>query len=162
MTGPVLTRAEQRAFVLALLDVPVELWWWDVARMFSSPVWALMFYAAGTDDSAEAQRECIHAAADLLRPRWTRDEADEALTEAMKNELLRLMHVESNNDWGPSPIVCRWCGCWLRYGDRSAGRPVEEHETGCFAVAHLGRPSTTLQKQAAIDAARNRTKWGTP
>lgn len=61
-------------------------------------------------------------------------------TEEMKAELLHLMRVKSNSDWGPSPIVCRWCACWLDYGDK-IGKPKEEHTPKCFAVRILGRPT---------------------
>ena len=77
MTGPVLSRAEQRAFVLALLDVPVEFWWWHVShRMLPMPVHALLSCACRHDE--DVRRECLLAAADLLRPRYSWDEADEA------------------------------------------------------------------------------------
>lgn len=52
---------------------------------------------------------------------------------AMKAELLRLMPVQNYGDWGPNPIVCRWCGAWLEYGDSSPGKPKEEHKAGCIA-----------------------------
>jgi len=82
MTGPVLSRAEQRAFVLALADVPEHLWWTHVVkRHMPTPVFGLVMHAAGREASGhhEEARECLIAAADLLRPRWTREEAEEAL-----------------------------------------------------------------------------------
>lgn len=62
--------------------------------------------------------------------------------EGMKQELLRLMEVQLDNDlgWGPDPFVCRWCHCWLRYSDDSRSKPREEHNKDCFAVKYLGRP----------------------
>lgn len=62
-------------------------------------------------------------------------------SDEMKKELLRLMPVRSDSDWGPNPIICRWCGCWLEYGDSSEGKPEEKHHKDCFAVKFLGRPS---------------------
>lgn len=59
----------------------------------------------------------------------------------LKDELLSLMEVQGNGDWGPNPFRCRWCGCWLAYGDSSEGRPEERHQQDCFAVEHLGRPA---------------------
>lgn len=56
-------------------------------------------------------------------------------------ELLRLMRTRNNGDWGPNPIVCRWCGCWLEYGDGSREKIDEEHDPACFAVQHLNRPA---------------------
>lgn len=49
------------------------------------------------------------------------------------DELLALMPVESDGDWGPQPITCRWCACWLE-----SIRAVE-HEPDCFAVEYLGQ-----------------------
>jgi hypothetical protein len=79
MTGPPLTRAEHRAFVLALMDVEPQDWWWDVAYQLSLAPRSLVFLAgrARGDD----RRECLLAAADLLRPRWTREEAEHALVQ---------------------------------------------------------------------------------
>ena len=87
VTGPSLTRAEQRAFVLALLDVPAEQWWWKViiSTAFPAPVRALISVANECDMAADERRRfgvdansaedmrraCIEAAADLLRPRYT-------------------------------------------------------------------------------------------
>lgn len=60
----------------------------------------------------------------------------------MKQELLRLMFIKSDSEWGPQPIICRWCGCWLEWGDDlSKGKPEEKHSIDCFAVRFLGRPS---------------------
>ena len=60
----------------------------------------------------------------------------------MRQELLRLMFVKSDSDWGPCPIVCRWCGCWLEWDDGvSTGKPEEKHRQDCFAVRNLERPS---------------------
>ena len=56
-------------------------------------------------------------------------------------ELTRLMYIESKGDWGPQPIICRWCRCWLEYSDDSNGRPKELHKTDCFAAKFLGRPA---------------------
>lgn len=64
--------------------------------------------------------------------------------DGMKAELLKLMIVSLDSDWGPNPDVCRWCHCWLRYGDDSPGKPKEEHKKGCFAVVHLGRPERAV------------------
>jgi hypothetical protein len=72
MTGPVLTRAEMRAFVLALLDVPPHLWWWDVISEMPPGVSTLLYY------HGDKPRPHILAAADLLRPRWTREDAESA------------------------------------------------------------------------------------
>jgi hypothetical protein len=60
----------------------------------------------------------------------------------MREELLRMMPVNSDHEWGPQPIVCRWCGCWLEYTDASPGRPDERHKEDCFAALYLGRPAT--------------------
>lgn len=59
----------------------------------------------------------------------------------MKKELLNLMLMESRGSWGPTPLVCRWCECWLRYTDKSTGKPYENHAKDCFAVKMLGRPT---------------------
>lgn len=59
---------------------------------------------------------------------------------ALRAELLRLMPVNSDNSWGPNPVVCRWCACWLEYNDNSQSKPAELHEPTCFAAVHLGRP----------------------
>lgn len=64
--------------------------------------------------------------------------------DGMKKELLKLMIVSLDSDWGPNPDVCRWCHCWLRYGDGSPGAPKEEHKKGCFAVKYLGRPERAV------------------
>lgn len=56
-------------------------------------------------------------------------------------ELLRIMPVKTESGWGPDPIVCRWCGCWLEYTDNSEGKPDEHHKPDCFAAIHLGRPT---------------------
>jgi hypothetical protein len=81
MTGPVLSRAEQRAFVLALLDVPVEYWWMQVVSEMPAPVRVLVSMAL-VDRSQLRRRfdnsELLLAAADLLRPRWTREDAESA------------------------------------------------------------------------------------
>lgn len=63
----------------------------------------------------------------------------------MRAELLRLMPVQHDSDWGPNPIVCRWCGCWLKYGDNSSGKPVEDHAEDCFAARFLKRPARKAQ-----------------
>ena len=68
--------------------------------------------------------------------------SDTKTIEAMRSELLDLMPVATDSDWGPQPIVCRWCGCWLRYGDKSEGKPIENHARDCFAHLHLDRPGT--------------------
>ncbi len=83
MTGPVMTRAEQRAFVIALMDVPSAQWWWRVIRCagLPLPVEHMLDAASEHDDGGKYQRECILAAADLLRPRWTRGEAEEAVAD---------------------------------------------------------------------------------
>jgi hypothetical protein len=59
----------------------------------------------------------------------------------LKKELLDLMETTFESDWGPNPVVCRWCKCWLRYNDLSKGTPVEAHNKNCFAARCLGRPS---------------------
>ena len=61
-------------------------------------------------------------------------------------ELRRLMPVKFQSDWGPQPIVCRWCECWLEYGDDSSERLEEEHDRNCFAVLHLGRPAKSTKE----------------
>ena len=78
MTGQTLTRAEQRAFVLALLDVEPRDWWWDVVHALPSPIRTLIAGSSDYYDSVPYDRECLLAAADLLRPRWTREEAESA------------------------------------------------------------------------------------
>ncbi len=80
ITGPLLSRAEQRAFVLALAEVPMECWWWEVIwKCLPCPVAELV-------DSARRasieRREILLAAADLLRPRYTREEAAKAQQDA--------------------------------------------------------------------------------
>ena len=63
--------------------------------------------------------------------------------EAMRAELLSLMPEQSESEWTTQPVVCRWCGCWLEYGDVkpfSDERPEELHKSDCFAVKYLGRP----------------------
>lgn len=59
----------------------------------------------------------------------------------LKKELLSLMPVQSCSDWGPQPIICRWCDCWLEYGDDYSKKPKESHKKECFAAKYLGRPS---------------------
>jgi hypothetical protein len=59
---------------------------------------------------------------------------------ALKKELLDGMKVRLDSDWGPNPIVCTWCHCWLEYGDSSPGAPEEKHKKWCFAALHLNRP----------------------
>ena len=70
-------------------------------------------------------------------------QAPNAHSQHLRQELLAQMPmpVPSRGDWGPQPIVCRWCGCWLDYSDSSEGRPEELHAPDCFAVKHLGRPA---------------------
>ncbi len=60
-------------------------------------------------------------------------------TEAMKKELILLMEISQNSDLGPNPTICRWCSCWLSYGDTKE-KHKEEHEKYCFAVLYLDRP----------------------
>ncbi len=80
MTGPLLTRAEQRAFVIALMDVPdANDWWWEVALGLSHSPWTLVLEASQW--GGEARRELLLAAADLLRPRWPREEAVKAMAD---------------------------------------------------------------------------------
>jgi len=86
MTGPTLSRAEQRAFVLALLETPEHMWWTHVVkRHMPSPVFGLVMHAAGREVSGhhEEARECLAAAADLLRPRWTREDAVKAHVDSL-------------------------------------------------------------------------------
>lgn len=90
MTGPLLTRAEQRAFVLALMDVPVGLWWWSVINRMPAPVRRLL--RAHEDGGTDEPRECLAAAADLLRPRYSRDDVEAAL--------VQLAVMNARNDWG--------------------------------------------------------------
>lgn len=61
-------------------------------------------------------------------------------SDELAEELIRLMPVQSDNGWGPNPIVCRWCECWLEYTDSSRGKPEERHAQDCFAVKFLNRP----------------------
>ncbi len=63
----------------------------------------------------------------------------------MERELLRLMFVKSDGDWGPCPIVCRWCGCWLEYDDNSKSKPDELHHPDCFATKVLNRPHSKVK-----------------
>lgn len=60
---------------------------------------------------------------------------------AMQAELLKLMKVRVGGDWGPDPLVCRWCKTWLEYTDSSPGKPPGLHTPDCFAVLHLGQPA---------------------
>lgn len=62
----------------------------------------------------------------------------------LRGELLRTMKARVDSGWGPNPIVCKWCHCWLEWGDGSPGAPKEEHKKDCFAVRHLGRPTRTV------------------
>jgi hypothetical protein len=79
MTGPVITRAEMRAFVLALMDVETKDWWLAVILDLPTPVRMLINCAMRYDDGPHGEMvECLSAAADLLRPRWTREEAEQA------------------------------------------------------------------------------------
>jgi hypothetical protein len=63
---------------------------------------------------------------------------------ALREELLKGMRARLDSDWGPNPIVCKWCHCWLAYGDGSPETLKEEHKKGCFAVVHLGRPERAV------------------
>lgn len=57
------------------------------------------------------------------------------------NELVKLMYVQDEGEWGPNPVRCRWCGCWLSYSDGSTEKPIEKHESSCFAAVYLNRPT---------------------
>jgi hypothetical protein len=63
------------------------------------------------------------------------------MNELMRKELLRLMPVKSDGDWGPQPMMCRWCNCCLSYTDGPEGQRIEKHKPNCFAVTILGRPT---------------------
>lgn len=58
----------------------------------------------------------------------------------LKEELLRLMLVEVETEWGPGYKVCNWCRCSLGRGGAGT-QYAEEHSPRCFAVVYLGRPA---------------------
>ena len=65
----------------------------------------------------------------------------EEINQKLFAELLNLMPIKSDGEWGPQPIKCRWCGAWLDYDDgRSKRKPEELHKANCFAALYLGRP----------------------
>ena len=54
---------------------------------------------------------------------------------ALKKELLNLMCVKVTGEWGPEPIICRWCNAWLNNDEH------DKHNSNCFAVKYLDQKS---------------------
>ena len=63
--------------------------------------------------------------------------------DALKAELIKLMPVFNDADWGPQYYTCRWCGCYVGSEPDfiKEGGNWQLHKEDCFAVKYLGRPS---------------------
>lgn len=63
-------------------------------------------------------------------------------------------------DWGPDPVVCRFCYCWL-YSKDQYGKVTEvhagAHRKECLAVKYLGAPTA---KRTISCSCVNKVKYG--
>lgn len=63
-------------------------------------------------------------------------------------------------EWGPDPVICRWCGCWLYSTSTSRWGEVSEvhdgaHKPDCIAVRYLGASTEPRKIQCTCNPYRS-------